>query len=104
MAASRDVRSWSPEERPVLVPQLRRVFFIEGASVLVTGATAKEISQAKSDMPGITAKMLDVRDGAAVRSLVRSLDFLDHVVNCAGTIRAGPNMTLKFSKMLLTST
>ena len=70
-------------------------FFIEGASVLVTGATAKEVSQAKSDMPGLTAKMLDVRDGAAVRSLVRSLDFLDHVVNCAGTIRRGAEHDLE---------
>ena len=40
-------------------------------------------------MPGVTAEVLDVRDGAAVTSLVGSFASLHHVVNCAGVIRRG---------------
>ena len=64
-------------------------FLAEGATVTVTGATADEAARAAADMPGIAAKVLDVRDGAAVQSLVASFTRLDHVVNCAGVIRRG---------------
>jgi NAD(P)-dependent dehydrogenase (short-subunit alcohol dehydrogenase family) len=68
---------------------IAQAFALEGASVLVTGATAGEVAQAKTMMPNTAAKVLDVRDGTAVSSLISSLDGLDHLVNCAGVIRRG---------------
>jgi NAD(P)-dependent dehydrogenase (short-subunit alcohol dehydrogenase family) len=68
---------------------IAKSFAIEGASVVVTGATTAEVSNADEVMPGIAAEILDVRDDAAVQSLIKRLDGLDHLVNCAGVIRRG---------------
>jgi NAD(P)-dependent dehydrogenase (short-subunit alcohol dehydrogenase family) len=62
-----------------------------GADVVVTGATAGEVTAARA-AEGFRCReavALDVRDGGAVRALVRSLPRLDILVNCAGTIRRG---------------
>ena len=59
-----------------------------GDQVTVTGATAAEVDAA-AGRAGITAQVLDVRDGAAVQALVAALGPLDVVVNCAGVIRRG---------------
>jgi len=66
---------------------IARGFMAEGAHVTVTGVTAGEVEQAATEMPGVTARQLDVRDGAAVTALVGAFARLDHVVNCAGVIR-----------------
>lgn len=66
---------------------IARAFAAEGATVLVTGATVQEVADAKATMPAIAAEVLDVRDGAAVQSLVSGFKQLDHVVNCAGVIK-----------------
>ena len=62
-------------------------FAAHGAEVLVTGATQAEIERRPREVG--SAALLDVRDGAAVRSLVDGLARLDVVVNCAGVIRRG---------------
>lgn len=64
-------------------------FLGEGARVIVTGATEAEVARARDEMPGLDARVLDVRDGAAVRALFGGLPRLDHLVNCAGIIRRG---------------
>ena len=67
---------------------IARAFAAHGASVSVTGATAAEVAQAQ----GLDARVLDVRDGAAVQSLFGALEAsggLDVLVNCAGVIRRG---------------
>jgi NAD(P)-dependent dehydrogenase (short-subunit alcohol dehydrogenase family) len=68
---------------------IAKAFAEEGAAVLATGATAAEIAQARTAMPGIRTEVLDVRDNASVTSLISSLARLDHVVNCAGIIKRG---------------
>lgn len=63
-----------------------------GDTVVATGATDAEVQaaiEAMTDVPGLTLKRLDVRDGEAVIALVQSLGELDVVVNCAGVIRRG---------------
>lgn len=64
-------------------------FQSEGARVVVTGATEAEVARARDEMPGIDARLLDVRDGEAVSALFAGLPRLDHLVNCAGIIRRG---------------
>ena len=60
-----------------------------GAKVTVTGVTQAEVDAAKAD-PGFgdqRARLLDVRDDGAVKSLIAGFDRLDVLVNCAGAIR-----------------
>jgi NAD(P)-dependent dehydrogenase (short-subunit alcohol dehydrogenase family) len=64
-------------------------FVAEGARVWATGATAAEVESAKAARPAVEHRVLDVRDGGAVSSLVQSLGELDVVVNCAGVINRG---------------
>lgn len=67
---------------------IARAFAAHGAQVLVTGATAAEAAQAH----GLDARVLDVRDAAAVRSLFAETEAaggLDVLANCAGVIRRG---------------
>jgi NAD(P)-dependent dehydrogenase (short-subunit alcohol dehydrogenase family) len=49
------------------------------------------VAAAKQDtaFAAIDARVLDVRDAAAVQALVATFDTLDVLVNCAGTIRRG---------------
>jgi NAD(P)-dependent dehydrogenase (short-subunit alcohol dehydrogenase family) len=64
-------------------------FLVGGAHTVFTGATAEEVAvaQATPALAGGRGAMLDVRDDAAVRSLIDELPALHHVVNCAGVIR-----------------
>lgn len=66
-----------------------RAFAAEGARVTVTGATAAEADRAQDEIDGVDARVLDVRDGDAVDTLLASFARLDHLVNCAGVIRRG---------------
>jgi len=91
--------STSPEARSVLVTGggsgigagIARAFAAAGCRVVATGVNHAEVAVAKSDaaFAAIDTRVLDVRDGAAVNALVGSLNTLDVVVNCAGTIRRG---------------
>jgi NAD(P)-dependent dehydrogenase (short-subunit alcohol dehydrogenase family) len=60
-----------------------------GARVTATGATEAERARAADDADnaGIAFSALDVRDAAAIDSLMRSLDGLNVLVNAAGVIR-----------------
>ena len=70
---------------------IARAFAAAGDAVVATGATDAEVAAARdqSGQPGIDVRVLDVRDGDAVRALVDELGKLDVVVNCAGVIRRG---------------
>ena len=68
---------------------IAKAFAGEGALVLVTGATAAEVTEASSTLQGIAVEALDVRDADGIQKIISSLDALDHVVNCAGVIRRG---------------
>lgn len=62
-----------------------------GAVVTVTGATSTEVDTARA-LPAFRARdavALDVRDPAAIATLVGNLPRLDILVNCAGVIRRG---------------
>lgn len=60
-----------------------------GAQVTVTGATEAEVQSARAaaDFVDLRAEVLDVREGDAVSSVVKSFDRINMLVNCAGTIR-----------------
>lgn len=64
---------------------IARAFVQLGANVTVTGATAAEC--AAVEPAGGSAVPLDVRDEAAMASLIGGLARLDVLVNCAGVIR-----------------
>ncbi|HVK33730.1 MAG TPA: SDR family oxidoreductase [Burkholderiaceae bacterium] len=66
---------------------IARAFMSEGDQVTVTGATEAEARGARD--AGLDARVLDVRDAAAVHALVAGLDALHVLVNCAGVIRRG---------------
>lgn len=82
---------------------IAQAFAAEGDAVTATGATDAEVAAAPP-APGATAvayRRLDVRDGAAVESLVASLGELDVVVNCAGVIqRSGEHDPELFARTL----
>ena len=68
-----------------------QAFAAEGCRVVATGLDAAELAAATQPAGGaaIDLRLLDVRDAAAVNALLASLDTLDVLVNCAGTIRRG---------------
>ena len=70
---------------------IAQAFAVQGARVTATGATAAELESARAQpgMHPVTLAQLDVRDAAAVHSLVQGRDDWDVVVNCAGVIRRG---------------
>lgn len=70
---------------------IAQAFAADGARVTATGATAAEAdaARARPEMQGIGLAVLDVRDDAAVRTLVQAQGELDVLVNCAGVIRRG---------------
>jgi NAD(P)-dependent dehydrogenase (short-subunit alcohol dehydrogenase family) len=69
--------------------------FVEaGALVTFTGVSPAEVEEAAAGegLRAATGRVLDVRDGEAVGSLVASFAALHHVVNCAGVIRRGAEL------------
>ena len=68
---------------------IAQAFVRDGAQVTSTGATEQEVQRAASvaDNKGIDFRVLDVRDDAAVQSMVKAIGELDVVVNCAGVIQ-----------------
>ena len=68
---------------------IAQAFLRDGAQVTSTGATEQEVQRASSvaDNKGIDFRVLDVRDDAAVQSMVKGIGELDVVVNCAGVIQ-----------------
>jgi len=68
---------------------ITQAFQRDGAQVIATGATEQEVQRAASvaDNKGIDFRVLDVRDDAAVQSMVKAIGELDVVVNCAGVIQ-----------------
>lgn len=70
---------------------IARAFAAAGCRVTATGATEAEVAAASvaDAAAGLDIQRLDVRDDAAVRSLVASIGDLDVLVNCAGVIRRG---------------
>jgi NAD(P)-dependent dehydrogenase (short-subunit alcohol dehydrogenase family) len=73
---------------------IARGFIEAGAHVTVAGVNDTEITALASDLvlKKANAQLLDVRDIAAVKTLIGSLDSLDVVVNCAGVIRRGDEL------------
>ena len=57
-----------------------RLFQSEGATVIVTGSSAKSVDAAKAELPGVEAVISDVADAAASKTLV------DHLVARHGRI------------------
>ena len=68
---------------------IAQAFLSDGAQVIATGATEQEVKKASSvaNNKGIDFRVLDVRDDAAVQSMVKAIGELDVVVNCAGVIQ-----------------
>ena len=68
---------------------IAQAFVRDGAQVIATGATQQEVQKALSlaNNNGIDFRVLDVRDDAAVQTMVKGIGELDVVVNCAGVIQ-----------------
>ena len=68
---------------------IAQAFVRDGAQVIATGATEQEFQKASAlaNNKGIDFRVLDVRDDAAVQSMVKGIGELDVVVNCAGVIQ-----------------
>ena len=68
---------------------IAQAFARDGAQVIATGATEQEVKKASalSNNKGIDFRVLDVRDDAAVQTMVKGIGELDVVVNCAGVIQ-----------------
>ena len=68
---------------------IAQAFVRDGAQVIATGATEQEVQKASAlaNNKGIDFRVLDVRDDAAVQTMVKGIGELDVVVNCAGVIQ-----------------
>ena len=68
---------------------IAQAFVRDGAQVIATGATEQEVQKASAlaNNKGIDFRVLDVRDDAAVQSIVKGIGELDVAVNCAGVIQ-----------------
>ena len=68
---------------------IAQAFVRDGAQVIATGATQQEVQKASAlaNSKGIDFRVLDVRDDAAVQTMVKGIGELDVVVNCAGVIQ-----------------
>lgn len=68
---------------------IAQAFVRDGAQVIATGATQQEVQKASAlaNNKGIDFRVLDVRDDAAVQTMVKDIGELDVVVNCAGVIQ-----------------
>ena len=64
------------------------------ASLPVFDRTGAEVDRARAapELAGIAVMQLDVRDDAAVKQAIGSLERLDVLVNCAGVIRRGEEL------------
>jgi 2-keto-3-deoxy-L-fuconate dehydrogenase len=60
-----------------------------GATVIATDIAEDALNELQASHPGITGKVLDVTDTAAVQALVTGLGPLDILVNCAGWVHDG---------------
>ncbi|ODN71393.1 SDR family oxidoreductase [Methylobrevis pamukkalensis] len=63
-------------------------FAAEGARVLATDVNAERLA-ALADVPGVTTRLLDVTDGAAVAALAAEAEAPDILFNCAGFVHHG---------------
>ena len=66
-------------------------FAREGASVWATDVSARLV-ESLAGSPGITARALDVTDGAAVERVAREAGTVDVLFNCAGFVHHGTIM------------
>jgi 2-keto-3-deoxy-L-fuconate dehydrogenase len=57
----------------------------EGAEVIATDVNAAALT----DLPGVTTRVLNVLDGAAITALVAEIGPVDVLFNCAGVVHAG---------------
>lgn len=73
---------------------IARGFIEAAANVTVAGVSDAEIAALETDpiFKRANAQLLDVRDIAAIKTLIGSLHGLDVVVNCAGVIRRGDEL------------
>jgi len=74
---------------------LARGFIEAGAEVVATGVSDAEVEAAAKDPLLGRAELhrLDVRDASAIAATIGSLDRLDVVINCAGIIRRGDELS-----------
>jgi NAD(P)-dependent dehydrogenase (short-subunit alcohol dehydrogenase family) len=70
---------------------IAKAFASQGARVMATGATAREVEAAgdNAEFAHIEFALLDIRDASAIKQLVAGRETLDVLVNCAGVIRRG---------------
>jgi 2-keto-3-deoxy-L-fuconate dehydrogenase len=61
----------------------------EGARVIATDVQPALLHSLAEETPGLQARVLDVRDGAAIDALARELPPLDGLYNCAGFVHDG---------------
>jgi 2-keto-3-deoxy-L-fuconate dehydrogenase len=61
----------------------------EGARVIATDVQPALLESLAEEAPGLQARVLDVRDGAAIDALARELPPLDGLFNCAGFVHDG---------------
>lgn len=63
-------------------------FAAEGAQVMATDINAQSLTEL-ADIPGITARRLDVLDAAAIEALANEVGAVDILFNCAGYVANG---------------
>ena len=61
----------------------------EGAKVIAADINAAALDALKAEAPGITTRLLNVRDKAAVEAAAAEIGALDVLFNCAGFVAAG---------------
>jgi 2-keto-3-deoxy-L-fuconate dehydrogenase len=61
----------------------------EGAQVIAADINAAALEALKTEAPGITTRILNVRDKAAVEAAAAEIGALDVLFNCAGFVAAG---------------
>ena len=64
-------------------------FVREGAEVIATDLSPDLIEQLKTDVPGLSAHVLDARDTDAVHAAAKEAGPVDILFNCAGFVHAG---------------
>jgi 2-keto-3-deoxy-L-fuconate dehydrogenase len=65
-----------------------------GARVIATDINATALSEL-ADIAGISTRLLDVRDDAAVTSLFQTIGPVDILFNCAGVVHSGSILEMK---------